>query len=100
MTGVNKRPPKLKEARGSQFRRSKFKLTIRILKRLRLEDKGHIGSQARLFSSNLKHDYLCFLATNSDIKIINTKNGKYVGEIDGAHFKGTYNFGLVVSSGL
>ena len=27
-------------------------------------------------------------------------NGKYIGDIDGAHFKGTYNFGLVVSNAL
>lgn len=70
------------------------------MKVLSLSDKGHIGSQTRLFSSNLKNDYLVFVGVNSDIKILNTRNGKYIGEIDGAHFKGTYNFGLIISPAL
>lgn len=48
----------------------------------------------------MKNDFLVFVSLNSDIKILNTRNGKYIGDIDGAHFKGTYNFGLIVSNGL
>ena len=72
----------------------------RLMKAIALEDKGHIGSHTRIFTSNLRHDYLLFVSQNSDIKILNLRSGKYIGDIDGAHFKGTYNFGLVVGAGL
>lgn len=36
----------------------------------------------------------------SDIKILNIRTGKYIGDIDGAHFKGTYNYGMMVNAGL
>lgn len=65
-----------------------------------LEDKGHLGSNARIFSSNIRHDCLLFVSQNSDIKIINMKTGKFIGDIGGAHFKGVYNFGLLVGAGL
>lgn len=70
------------------------------MKTISISEKGHIGSQTRLFSTNLKNDYLVFVGINSDIKILNTRNGKYIGDIDGAHFKGTYNFGLIISPAL
>jgi hypothetical protein len=70
------------------------------MKVLTNNEKGHAGSQTRLFSTNLKNDFLMFVGINSDIKILNTRNGKYIGEIDGAHFKGTYNFGLIISPSL
>ena len=70
------------------------------MKRLSLDDKAHIGSTGRIFSTNLKHDYLLFVSLASDIKILNMKTGKYIGDIDGAHFKGTYNYGMIVNAGL
>lgn len=70
------------------------------MKAIAVEDKSHIGSHTRIFTSNLRHDNLLFVSQNSDIKILNIKTGRYIGDIDGAHFKGTYNFGLVVGAGL
>lgn len=70
------------------------------MKRLPLEDKGHIGSTGRVFTTNLRHDHLVFVSQASDIKILHAKSGKYIGDIDGAHFKGTYNFGFVVANSL
>lgn len=70
------------------------------MKSLALEDKGHLGSNGRIFSTNLKYDFLLFVSIASDIKILNVKSGKYIGDIDGAHFKGTYNYGMVVNAGL
>ncbi len=70
------------------------------MKAIAIEDKGHIGSHTRIFTSNLRHDSLLFVSQNSDIKILNIRTGKFIGDIDGAHFKGTYNFGLVVGAGL
>jgi hypothetical protein len=72
----------------------------RLSKVLSLEDKGHLGSNGRIFSSNLKHDYLLFVSVASDIKIMNIRTAKYIGDIDGAHFKGTYNYGMIVNAGL
>ena len=36
----------------------------------------------------------------SDVKIMNVRDGEYIGEIEGAHFKGTSNFGLIVNSSM
>jgi hypothetical protein len=79
---------------------ARFIVQAKIIKTLRLEEKNAIGSQTRLFSSNLRGDTLIFVGINSDIKILDSETGKFVGDIDGAHFKGTYNFGLVVSVAL
>ena len=57
-------------------------------------------STTKLFSSNYKNDFLLFVSINSDIKIMNVRDGDYIGDIDGAHFKGTTNYGLMVNSSL
>lgn len=70
------------------------------MKRMTLEEKGHLGSSGRLYTTNLRHDHLVFLSQSSDIKILHAKTGKFIGDIDGAHFKGTLNYGMVISNGL
>jgi len=54
---------------------------------------------SKLYSSNIKNDFLLFLSLNSDIKIMDVRNGEYIGDIDGAHFKGTTNYTLMINSG-
>jgi hypothetical protein len=39
------------------------------------------------------------VSSGTDIKLMNILNGEYVGEIDGAHFKGTLNMGLISDEG-
>jgi len=58
-----------------------------------------INPFAKCFSTNFKSDYLLFLSSRADVKLMNVLSGEYVGEIEGAHFKGTLNFGLVSDEG-
>lgn len=51
-----------------------------------------------MFGSNYPNDYLLFVTSGSDIKLLNILTGEYVGEIEGAHFKGTTNFGLITDN--
>ena len=51
------------------------------MKAIAIEDKGHIGSHTRIFTSNLRHDSLLFVSQNSDIKILNIRTGKFIGDI-------------------
>lgn len=96
----NQAPLENKEKTKSRKRKpDRFLLEAKIVKALGLEDKGQTCCPSKLFSSNLKHDYLVFLSVNSDIKLLNTLNGKYVGEIEGAHFKGPSNYALLFSPG-
>lgn len=54
----------------------------------------------KTFSTNLKHDYLLFLSKNSDIKIMNVLNGKEIGQIEGAHSKGTTSYQVLVNKSM
>lgn len=54
-----------------------------------------ISYYQKCFSTNFSHDYLLFVTSGADIKVLNVLSGEYVGEIEGAHFKGTLNFGLI-----
>ena len=67
---------------------------------IEFDDKLSTFSQCKLFGTNLKSDYLLFVSVGSDIKMLNILKGKYIGDIDGAHFKGTSNFGIILNSGL
>ena len=49
----------------------------------------------KCFSTNFAYDYLLFVTSGADIKLLNILSGDYVGEIEGAHFKGTLNFGVI-----
>lgn len=53
-----------------------------------------------IISSNYKGDYILFISIGSSIKFYNVINGSFIGGIDGAHYKGALNFGLVINSGL
>jgi hypothetical protein len=64
------------------------------------EEKTTRYSTTKLFSSNYKNDFLLFVSLNSDIKIMNVRDGEYIGDIDGAHFKGTTNYGLIINSSM
>jgi len=64
------------------------------------EEKTTRYVTTKLFSSNFKNDFLLFVSLNSDIKIMNVRDGEYIGDIDGAHFKGTTNYGLIVNSSM
>lgn len=64
------------------------------------EEKTNRYVTTKLFSSNYKNDFLLFVSINSDIKIMNVRDGEYIGDIDGAHFKGTSNYGLIINSSM
>lgn len=78
---------------------ARFIITAKIVNTLDFDEKGSLFSYAKVFGTNLRSDYLLFVAVGSDIKLLNILKGKYIGDIDGAHFKGTNNFGLMVNSG-
>lgn len=77
----------------------RYSLKAKITGSLDFEDKGGNFTTCKLFGTNLKSDYLLFVSVGSDIKMLNVLKGKYIGDIDGAHFKGTSNFGLLLNSG-
>jgi hypothetical protein len=64
-------------------------------KSLKFEDYGPQYTHMRAFNTNFTGDFILFLTTGSDIKILNIIAGDYIGEIEGANFKGTCNFGLI-----
>lgn len=64
------------------------------------EERTTRYSTTKLFSSNYRNDFLLFVSLNSDIKIMNVRDGEYIGDIDGAHFKGTANYGLIINSSM
>lgn len=64
------------------------------------DEKTTRYATTKLFSSNYKNDFLLFVSINSDIKIMNVRDGEYIGDIDGAHFKGTTNYGLIINSSI
>ena len=81
-------------------RNSSFAITARVVTSEYFEERTtQYAATTKLFSSNLSFDFLVFLSINSDIKIINVRNGEYIGDIEGAHFKGPTNYGLIVNSG-
>jgi len=54
-------------------------------------------ASCKVFSTNLQGDYLIFLTSGSDIKIINSINGRNIGTIEGVHFKGTSSYGVLLN---
>lgn len=83
---------------GYEQAESRFTLRAKVINTVDLEDKGSSTfSTTRLFGTNMRYDYLLFVSLGSDIKIMNVLKGKYIGDIDGAHFKGTTNFGVILN---
>jgi WD40 repeat protein len=78
---------------------TRFSLKAKVLNAINVEEKGSTFANARVFSTNLRFDYICFVSVASDIKLLNVLTGKYIGDIDGAHYKGTSNFGVLLNSG-
>ena len=77
---------------------SRFSLRAKVINTMDLEDKASSTfATTKLFGTNLRYDYLLFVSVGSDIKIMNVLKGKYIGDIDGAHFKGTTNFGVILN---
>lgn len=77
----------------------RYSLKAKIASSIDFEDKGGNFTTCKLFGTNLKNDYLLFVSVGSDIKMLNVLKGKYIGDIDGAHFKGTSNFGIMLNGG-
>ena len=79
--------------------KAKYLLKAKIVNSIDFESKGSTFSTSKIFGTNLKYDYLLLVSVGSDIKLLNILKGKYIGDIDGAHFKGTTNFGIILNSG-
>lgn len=77
---------------------TRYVLRAKVFHSIDIEEKGSFMS-SKIFGTNLRYDYLLFVSVGSDIKIMNILKGKYIGDIDGAHFKGTTNFGLILNAG-
>lgn len=93
-----KDPSEDEENKGIQ-EEHRYSLKAKITSSIDFDDKGGNFTTCKLFGTNLKNDYLLFVSVGSDIKMLNVLKGKYIGDIDGAHFKGTSNFGLILNSG-
>ena len=78
---------------------SKYLLKAKIVNSIDFESKGATFMTSKIFGTNLRYDYLLLVSVGSDIKLLNILKGKYIGDIDGAHFKGTTNFGIILNSG-
>lgn len=80
---------------------SRYRLRAKATQSVDFEEKASSNfTTCKVYGTNLKNDLLLFVSVGSDIKMLNILKGKYIGFIDGAHFKGTTNFGLVLNSGL
>jgi WD40 repeat protein len=79
---------------------NRYSLKAKITQSMNFDEKGNTFSNCKLYGTNLKNDLLLFVSVGSDIKMLNILKGKYIGDIDGAHFKGTSNFGMILNSGL
>lgn len=77
----------------------RFTIYLQVVSSIEFDEKGSTFSTAKLFGTNLAYDYLLFVSVGSDIKLFNILSGKFIGVIDGAHFKGTTNFGIILNSG-
>lgn len=102
--GTTKTEDKQKEGSDDEEQKGiqeeqRYSLKAKITSSVDFEDKGGNFTTCKLYGTNLKNDYLLFVSVGSDIKMLNVLKGKYIGDIDGAHFKGTTNFGIVLNSG-
>lgn len=60
-----------------------------------LEHLGLNYPPTKCFCSNFSNDYVLFISNCSDVRLMNVLTGHYVGEVEGANFKGTHNFGMI-----
>lgn len=53
----------------------------------------------RIFSTNCPFDFLLFVTAGSSVKVMNILTGKTITKMPEIHFKGTYNFGIIMDEG-
>lgn len=78
---------------------SKEEIKVTIQKRADLEDTTTQYPHIKIFGSNVPRDYILFITHGPNIRLMNILNGNYFGEMKDAHFKGTFNFGLIIDDG-
>lgn len=70
-------------------------LTVNLEQTLNIEDYGPQYTSMRIFSTNFTADFILFLTAGSNLHLLNILNGDCIGEIEGANFRGTCNFGVI-----